>query len=156
MKVNTIHPMIGLVRYESWKSEWAKKDEIDELSYISNNCSPEDVLLSSKLFFPDFIVDGDGVFLESKYDGVVVESWLEQFGGDLQATERMINHTHIYDVFEGCSEDVDDRVFEQLAEVIALSWRLVLREKFADKVFSVVVSNSDQDYGPVVTFFQII
>ncbi|MBC3411624.1 hypothetical protein HU720_09960 [Pseudomonas sp. SWRI51] len=148
--------MIGLVRYESWKSEWAKKDEIDELSYISNNCSPEDVLLSSKLFFPDFIVDGDGVFLESKYDGVVVESWLEQFGGDLQATERMINHTHIYDVFEGCSEDVDDRVFEQLAEVIALSWRLVLREKFADKVFSVVVSNSDQDYGPVVTFFQII
>lgn len=107
-------------------------------------------------FFPDFIVDGGGVFLESKYDGDVVKSWLEQFDGDLQATERMINHMHIYDVFEGCSEGVDDRVFEQLAEVIALSWRLVLREKFADKKFSVLVSNSDQDYGPVVTFFQII
>ncbi|WP_434673526.1 hypothetical protein [Pseudomonas sp. R1-15] len=156
MKINTIHPMIGLVRYGSWKSEWAKKDEIDEFSYISNKCNPEDVLLSCKLFFPDFIVDGGGVFLESKYDGGVVESWLEQFDGDLQATERMINHTHIYDVFEGCSEDVDDRVFEQLAEVIALSWRLVLREKFADKDFSVVVSNSDQEYGPVVTFFQVI
>ncbi len=51
MKVNKIHPMIGLVRYESWKSEWAKKDEIDELSYISNKYSPEDVLLSCKLFF---------------------------------------------------------------------------------------------------------
>ncbi|WP_411384038.1 hypothetical protein ACK3BK_07635 [Pseudomonas sp. L7] len=155
MKVKTIHSMFGLVRYESWKSGWAEKDEIDEFSYISSQCNPEDVLLSSRLFFPDFVVDGNGVFLESKYDGGVVRCWLDQFNGDVQATEKMINHMHIYDVFEGCSEDVDNRVFEQLAEVMAFSWRLVLREKFSDKKFSVVVSNSDQDYGPVITFFQI-
>jgi len=148
--------MLGLDRYESWKSAWMNKDELNELSYISNQCNPEDVLLSSKLFFPDFIVDGEGVFLENKYDIDVVRCWLEKFNGDLHATERMINHMHIYDVFDGCSENVDDRVFEQLAAVIAFSWRLVLREKFSDRNFSVVVSNSDQDYGPVVTFFQII
>lgn len=156
MKVNSILPMFGLVRYESWKSGWAKKDEIDEYSYISSQCNPEDVLLSSKLFFPDFVVDRNGVFLESKYDSSVVGCWLEKFHGDLQATEKMINHIHIYDVFEGCSEDVDNRVFVQLAEVMAFSWRLVLREKFSDKNFNVLVSNSDQDYGPVITFFQII
>lgn len=57
MKVNTIHPLIGLVRYESWKSGWAKKDEVDEFSYISSPCNPEDVLLSCKLLFPDFVVE---------------------------------------------------------------------------------------------------
>lgn len=62
MKVNTIHPMVGLVRYESWKSEWAKKDKIDELSYISNKCSPEDVLLSCKLFFLTLFLMGMGFF----------------------------------------------------------------------------------------------
>lgn len=51
MKVNTIHPMVGLVRYESWKSEWAKKDEIDELSYISNKCSPEGDIAIVQAFF---------------------------------------------------------------------------------------------------------
>ncbi|WP_164487536.1 hypothetical protein [Pseudomonas sp. R3-18-08] len=151
----TINPLVGLARYESWKSEWVKKDTIDEFSYISSKCHPEDVLLSCKLFFPDFVVVGDGVFLENKYDGNVFECWLKQFGGDLQATEKMINHTHLYDVFEGCSEDVDDRVFEQLAVAVALSWRLVLSDKFPGRKFTVDISNSDQDYGPVVTFWQV-
>lgn len=156
MKINTINSLVGLVRYESWKSGWVEKDKVDEFSYISNTCNPEDVLLSCKLFFPDFIVEGGGVFLENKYDNDAFESWFKKFSGDLQATEKMINHTHLYDVFDGCSEDVDDRVFEQLAEVVALSWRLVLSDKFPQKKFNVVVSNSDQDYGPVVTFYQMI
>lgn len=156
MKINTIDPFLGLSRYEVWKAGWVEKDKVNELSYISSVCNPEDVLLSCKLFFPDFVVVREGVFLESKYDDGAVECWLKQFDGDLRATERMINHTHLYDVFDGCSEDVDDRVFNQLAEVMALSWRLVLGSKFPERKFIVEVSNSDQDYGPVVTFYQSI
>ncbi|WP_053152059.1 hypothetical protein [Pseudomonas sp. Pf153] len=155
MKINTINPLVGLARYESWKSGWMEKENVDEYSYISDVCNPEDVLLSCKLFFPDFVVVGEGVFLESKYDGDIFDSWFKQFGGDLQAAEKMINHTHLYDVFDGCMEDIDDRVFKQLADVLALSWRLVLNDKFPDRRFNVDVSSSDQDYGPVVTFYQI-
>ena len=104
MKVKTIHSMFGLVRYESWKSGWAEKDEVDELSYISSQCNPEDVLLSSRLFFPDFVVDRNGVFLESKYDGGVVRCWLDQFNGDVQATEKMINLC--YCEFSACAINV--------------------------------------------------
>jgi hypothetical protein len=32
---------------------------------------------------------------------------------------------------------------------------MVLKEKFPDKLFSVEVSNSDENYGPVVTFYQV-
>ncbi|QJI32078.1 hypothetical protein HKK55_26365 [Pseudomonas sp. ADAK18] len=156
MKINTVNPLVGLARYELWKSGWAEKDKVDEFSYISNMCNPEDVLLSSKIFFPDFVVAKEGVFLENKYDYEIFSCWFKQFDGDLQATEKMINHTHLYDVFDGCSEDIDDSVFEQLAEVVALSWRLVLSNKFPERKFNVEVSNSDQDYGPVVTFYEII
>lgn len=156
MKINTINPLVGLARYESWKSGWVEKEKVDEFSYISNMCNPEDVLLSCKLFFPDFVVVRGGVFLGSKFDGDIFDCWFKQFGGDLQAVEKMINHTHLYDVFDGCSEDVDDRVFAQLSEVVALSWRLVLNNKFPERKFNVDVSNSDQDYGPVVTFYQVV
>jgi hypothetical protein len=67
-----------------------------------------------------------------------------------------MNHTHLYDIFSGCADEVDDVVFEQLAEIVALSWRLVLKDKFPGIKFSVDVSNSDQDYGPTVTFYQVI
>jgi len=82
--------------------------------------------------------------------------WLSKYNGDVCAVEKIMNHTHLYDIFAGCSDDVDDVVFEQLAEVVALSWRLVLKDKFPESKFVVDVSNSDQDYGPTVTFYQVV
>ncbi|MGL3340598.1 hypothetical protein ACSVJE_21170, partial [Pseudomonas aeruginosa] len=73
---------------------------------------------------------------------------------DIQPVERFINHTHIYDIFSGCNEDVEDEIFEQLAHMLSLSWRLILKEKFPDRDFSVLLSCSDQDYGPTITFFR--
>lgn len=155
IKVNTLSPFVGLARYEAWKDGWVDKDKIDEFSYISSVCNPEDLLLSCKLLFPDFVVVQEGVFLEGKYDADIFVSWLKHFNGDLQATEKMLNHTHLYDVFDSCSGDIDDRIFEQLASVLALSWRLVLKDKFPERKFSVDISITDQDYGPIVTFYQL-
>ncbi len=154
-KIHVIPRLNGLVRYERWRSEWGEGSEVDEYSYLSHMCHPEDMLLSCKLLFPDFVSVGGGVFLGSRYDRELFDTWFEKLGGNLQATEKVINHTHLYDVFDGCSDDVDDRVFEQLANVMALSWQLVLREKFPSKTFKVEVSNTDQDYGPVISFYQI-
>jgi hypothetical protein len=155
MKISTIGPLVGLARYGAWKLQWADQDGIDEFAYISTECNPEDLLLSSKLFFPDFVMANGGVFLDHKYDESTFEIWFKQFNGDLQATEKMINHTHLYDVFDGCLVGVDDKVFEQLAEIFALSWRMLLNKNFPDKRFAVDASNSDKDYGPIITFYQI-
>lgn len=154
MKINALNEFFGLSRYELWKSGWDNKSQVDEYSYISDQCNPEDVLLSCRIFFPDFVVVENGVFLERNYNSDAFLSWLEIFGGDLHAVERMINHTHLYDLFDGCVEEVDDRVFEQLAEVLVFSWKLILENKFPDRRFDVKISNSEQEYGPVVTFCQ--
>ncbi|PAU59238.1 hypothetical protein [Pseudomonas sp. PICF141] len=156
IKINTIKPFSGLSKYELWRSQWADKNSVDVFAYMSDVCSPEDSLLFCRLLFPDFVVVGEAVILESKYNVDVFASWMQSFEGDIGAVERMLNHTHLYDVFAGCTDKVDDVVFEQLCEIVALSWRLVLKDKFPNRLFSVEVSNSDQDYGPVVTFFQVI
>ena len=156
IKLKAIEPLRGLHRYSAWKAGWADKDSIDVFSYISNECSPEDFLLCCKLLFPDFVIIDGAVLLEHKYEAGTFQSWVSQFNGDLCAIEKVVNHTHMYDVFEGCSDDVDEAVFTQLAEVICLSWRLLLRDKFPDKKFCVDVLNSDQEYGPVVTFYQVL
>ena len=155
MSVNTIKPFVGLSRYESWKSHWAEKSTVDIFSYVSEICSPEDVMLFCRLLFPDFVVRDDAVFLESRYDAAIFDVWLEQLNGDVNAVERVMNQIHLYDVFSGTASDVGDVIFEQLADIFAVSWRLVLRDKFPEKKFSVEVSNTEQDYGPTIIFFQI-
>lgn len=155
MKIQTIRQFSGLSRFESWASSWAKKDDVDISSYMSAMCNPEDCLVFCRLLFPDFFVSQGAVLLDAKYDHDVFVVWLTKFDGDARAVEKLMNHTHLYDVFSGCTDEVDDIIFEQLAEIIALSWRLALKDKFPDSKFSVDVSNSDQDYGPTVTFYQV-
>lgn len=156
MKINTIKQFNGLSRYDQWASGWAEKDNIDIFSYVSAVCNPEDSLLFCRLLFPDFFVRDGAVCLSAKYDSEIFSLWLSKYNGDVCAVEKIMNHTHLYDIFAGCSDDVDDVVFEQLAEVVALSWRLVLKDKFPESKFVVDVSNSDQDYGPTVTFYQVV
>ena len=140
-KIVSFKDLKCLSNYELWKSGWENKNEIDIFSYISYEIRPEDLLILGKLVFPDFILDRGAVILEMNYEAE-------------KSVERFVNHTHIYDIFPGCSEDVEDEIFEQLAHMLSLSWRLILKEKFPDRDFSVLLSCSDQDYGPTITFFQ--
>ncbi|MFW9078701.1 hypothetical protein ACOI9X_05380 [Pseudomonas sp. P2757] len=39
--------------------------------------------------------------------------------------------------------------------MIELAWRMVLKEKFPEKSFCVEAENSEQNYGPVITFYQV-
>lgn len=156
IEIKTIKPFRNLIKYESWKSGWMEEDGVDIFSYISDMCNPEYFLLSCKLLFPDFVVIKGAVFLENRFSSDIFYCWLKQLNGDVHAVEKIMNHMHLYDVFGGSLDDVDDAVLAQLSEVIALSWRLVLKDKFPEREFSVEVSNTDQDYGPIVTFYQVV
>jgi hypothetical protein len=92
--------------------------------------------------------------LERNFDVDVFHLWLSQFEGNTPAVQKMINHTHIYDMFDACTEAVGEEIFEQLAHAVATSWRIVLNAKCPEIDFVVDVSNTDQDYGPTITFFQ--
>ncbi len=112
-------------------------------------------MIFCKWLFPDFVVFEESVILEMKFDEPAFRVWLDHFSGDKAGVERMLNHTHLYDVFSGCGSSVDEVVFEQLSNVLAMSWRMVLKAKFPDRRFHVEAINSDQEYGPVVTFHEM-
>ncbi|WNW12258.1 hypothetical protein RRX38_14265 [Pseudomonas sp. DTU_2021_1001937_2_SI_NGA_ILE_001] len=153
-KIETTLPLSGLKRYEKWKSTWKNQEEVDEFSYISSVCYPEDCLIFCKLLFPDFILVMDSVFLEQKYDQKNWEQWKKSLNNNRQLIEKTINHTHLYDIFEENPEDIEDAIFKQIAERVLLSWTLILKKQFPDRDFHVEISDSEQDYGPTVTSYQ--
>ncbi|MCT7343590.1 hypothetical protein N5K55_31785 [Pseudomonas aeruginosa] len=65
------------------------------------------------------------------YEEKKFNDWMERLENDIQSVERFINHTHIYDIFSGCNEDVEDEIFEQLAHMLSLSWRLILKREIS-------------------------
>ncbi|WP_447754790.1 hypothetical protein [Pseudomonas nicosulfuronedens] len=153
-KIYSTDEFKGLRRYPAWRDSWENKDAIDIFSYISNVCNPEDVLLFCKILFPDFIEEKNAIILARNFDAASFDVWFSQLDGDVAEVERILNHTHVYDIFSGCPDDVEELVFEQLSEAIAVSWRLILRDKFPSKDFIVEATSSEQQYGPIVTFFQ--
>ncbi|KGU84461.1 hypothetical protein E3Z27_07520 [Pseudomonas mediterranea] len=155
MKIIKNTDSVSSTKYEHWKSQWEDQSELDEFSYISDVVHPEDALMFCKVLFPDFIFYESGVFLESRFTIEAFSSWMEACNNDVVEVEKVLNHMHLYDVFGGCSDKVDDAVYEQLCRIVAQSWRMVLLNKFPEKNFCVQAIVSDQEYGPVVTFSQV-
>ncbi|WP_252091242.1 hypothetical protein [Pseudomonas sp. MWU13-3659] len=154
-KVFTFAEMTGLEKFETWRTGWQEPESIDIFSYVGDVVSPEDCLIFCKWLFPDFVVFEDSVILAMKFDEAAFHVWLDHCSGDKSGVERMLNHTHLYDVFSGCGSSVNEAVFEQLSKVLAMSWRMVLKDRFPDRTFQVEAINSDQEYGPVVVFHQV-
>lgn len=153
--IKSFAKLTGLKRFAAWRAGWQEPASVDLFSYIEDVVSPEDSLIFCKWLFPDFVVFEDSVILEMKFDEPAFRVWLDHFSGDKAGVERMLNHTHLYDVFSGCGSAVDEVVFEQLSNVLAMSWRMVLKAQFPDRSFHVEAINSEQEYGPVVTFHEM-
>lgn len=154
-RVNSIPSVTDTQAYCSWKKQWSSQEDLDVHSYIFDQCRPDHALLFSKMFFPDFVVVEGGVFLERNFSNEAFDRCFGLAAGDLSKTERLLNAVKIYDVFGQGASDVSEDIFLQLCNVIGFAWRMVLKEKFPEKVFCVEVSNSQQNYGPDITFYQV-
>lgn len=154
-RISSTPPINDAVKYEAWKNQWVDQKGVGVYSYISEQCHPEQMLLFSKVFFPDFLVVDGGVFLERNFTTEVFNARMVELNGDLARVEKILNNVHIYDLFDQCAEDVSDSIFLQLCNVLSFSWRLVLKEKFPTRLFCVEFCNSEKNYGPVITFYQL-
>ncbi|MFJ4605623.1 hypothetical protein [Pseudomonas atacamensis] len=153
--INSIPLVLDTEPFDTWKQQWANQEGLDIHSYINDQCHPEQILMFSPLLFPTFIVSEGGVFLERNFSQEAYARSVNLAAGDMAEVERLMNYVKIYDVFGQFGNGVSPRIFHQLCEMIGFAWRMVLKEKFPDTLFTVEVSNSDEDYGPVVTFYQV-
>lgn len=94
-------------------------------------------------------------FFRAKFFSETYDKCFLAASGDISEAERMLNHVLMYDVFSHCTDQVSESIFLQVCNVIELAWRMVLKEKFPEKTFCVEAENSEQNYGPVITFYQV-
>ncbi|MFT3676818.1 MAG: hypothetical protein QM781_13075 [Chitinophagaceae bacterium] len=142
-------------RFEDWKEKWEDSSSIELKDYISFNIHPEDVLILSSLFFPSMIEVDSCIFFKSHYNPDSYLIWKNKFNNDSKAIERMVNHVHIYDVFDHCSDTISESIFEEVARLLQKSWIYYFRSLYPDKQINVEYVSGDMDYGPTLYVYQM-
>ncbi|MGR2741114.1 hypothetical protein ACUY1T_21940 [Billgrantia sp. Q4P2] len=123
------------------------------LDYVNYYVHPDVVAVVGRLLVPAFVEHEGGVFLRNRFTLSGYASWKAELG-EISAVEKMINHQHVYDLFS-TDDEITEASFENVANLMAQTLRLALCGSFSDRHFHVYVSNTDQDYGPVVGFHSV-
>jgi hypothetical protein len=146
--------LVGLDSLEKWKST-----DLNIWDYMSDKISPEDILISGKLYFPKFIKNHDFYIVEINYDQnhfeESVKNWSQK--QNLTKTEFEIswNDTKLYDLFSGSSADIADGTLIQLGKILEFSWMCALKMQFPDEKFATQFRYSDEEYGPIITAWSL-
>lgn len=128
--------------------EWADGFELppDEFDYLMNNLGIASGVMFADLIFPTWIEVRGCVLRESQYEQQNFEQWWETTNGTVPAVEAVINHLHLWDLFEP-KDDIDYRALEVLAPKVAFGWHCSAKQQFPDRDFEAEVTD---DYGPTI------
>lgn len=155
--MNIFDPLESAWELPSKLKDWGEKCspplKNPHLAQISFERTPIEVMSIGRFLLPEFIEFQGGVFLKSRFSEERFSEWIEHFR-DISEVEKMMNHTHVYDVF-GYTKDATDEEFLQVAKLLQKTWAIALSTVFPNNNFDVTLQNSDQDYGPVVGFYSI-
>jgi hypothetical protein len=121
--------------------------------FVSTHASLALALAITRVSWPRFTVVRECVVIAERYDPTTFEQWWVRLDGDVGAIERVVNHLHLWDLFDDESDDSRvEQAFREMAQLVAASWRCALESAFPGRKFEVVVSDDPEDYGPTVTF----
>jgi hypothetical protein len=142
-----------LPRFERWRAEWGKPD-LNPWDYLRQHCDAELGALFSTLFWPSLVEIDGCVLLARQFDPETFGRWREHFAGDLSAVEAMVNHVHVYDLFETSGADLDLAVYEQVGQTLLRCWTARVQTAFPARTFAFRYATEPDEYGPTITFFQ--
>jgi hypothetical protein len=127
---------------------WSERFEppADTSVYITQNIGITTAMVLSELFFPELTKVRDCILLLSHYEPSNFDKWWASTAGDRVAVERVINHVHLWDLFEPTDEP-EKRALEVLSRRVAQAWRCYAEASFPDREFEVTVTD---EYGPTV------
>lgn len=132
----------------AWRSGFG--GSVGLFDFVARHVSLTAALAFGEVLWPAFVVERGCVLLKERYEPSALDQWWAQLAGDVAALEAVVNHVHVWDLFDQDAVDGLEGACSEMAELIAATWRCALAEAFPDRSFSVVVDNDD--YGPTVTF----
>jgi len=109
----------------------------------------------STLFWPEFQVFHDCVFIASFCDEESFQTWLRCSKGDLAGVEAMVNHQHISDLFMNGSPEGTAEQLNYLGEVLKETWQAKLNLEFPDRrmVVDFYPAKADDLVAAQITFY---
>jgi hypothetical protein len=124
------------------------------LDFVGVRVGLAGALAVAKILRPDLVEVRGCVLLRERFNESTFDDWWRQLDGAVPAIESVLNHVHLWDLFEVDAEDtLVEPALADLALAIASSWRCVLSDAYPDRHFHVEVTTApDRDYGPTVSF----
>lgn len=135
-----------LPAFDAWRQSFDPAP--DSLSYLSEHLTLTAAVLFADLMLPDLVEVRGCVLRRAAYDPAVFDEWWATEKGQVAAIERVINHLHLWDVFEP-TDAGEEAALSWLAGRIAESWQRHGASLFPDHRF---VAEVTDEYGPTVTF----
>ncbi|AXU16853.1 hypothetical protein [Streptomyces clavuligerus] len=133
--------------------EWRKSftgGGLDYVDYLSDRAEVAHWLALSRVFRPRFVRHHGCTLWERMDNADLVDTWLQQFGGDVRATEGFLNRLILADVIRCDVDDETDAALASIGSAIRATWSCALAEAFPDESFDVWTAETDN--GPVVSF----
>ncbi len=131
--------------YRAWRANYDPKPGID--AYLSEHLSVTAAAFLAQLLAPEFKLVRDCVLVSQRFDQANFDEWWERQKGDVPAIESVVNHLHLWDIFEP-SGDAENRALDWLASKVARAWELHAAAQFPDREFTAQVTD---EYGPTIT-----
>lgn len=151
MSAESVDPLE--LRYAAdWRASYGGTPGL--LDFVGARVGLAGALAVTKVLRPDLIEVRGCVLLRERFDQSNFDEWWRQLGGDVAEIEGVVNHLHLWDLFEVDDDDVlVESALEDLALAIASSWRCLLAEVYPDRRFDVrVTTSAEADYGPTISF----
>jgi hypothetical protein len=133
------------------ENAWAKENRFPII--LDMFIGAEAAIVLARLFWPEFVEHRGGVFVDFMFHEETVNNWIKKFDGDATKAEPVVNHTHLWDMFQETSEHVPAHALTELGEILCRCWRHAVEEAFPDRDFVVALENEPDDYGPTLYLY---
>lgn len=136
-------------------SAWYGQNPRELIRYASSKLSPDLAIAVTRLFWPDFVIHENRVFLAFRFEDQNFKHWEDEFDGDLQAVERMINHVHVVaDLLTYPFENLSYPNIEYFGRILVQTWKAALKTQFPDRAFQISGEKDGELDDFVITFWQ--
>lgn len=122
----------------SWRSGFDTPPDL--LATTAHFVGFDKVMVVAELLWPTFAIERGCVLLPWSFDDETLAGWWQSLDGDVQRIEGVLNHLHLWDVFD--SRTVPAHALEALGRLMAKTWAAALADQVGDE---------PDDYGPTVS-----
>ena len=134
--------------------EWNNGKGIDVDSWLAFIGRYEEAIAYARLFWPEFIEHDGCVFRALSFNEENYQSWLESTESNRVATQAVMNHIHIIDLFPNSSPPTILQL-NHLGQILFEIWKCKLAREFPGLEIEVEYhEGSEEDpYAYELTFF---